>query len=266
MRTVRLQWYGLGWLLLLLVALQAPAATRVEVEETWPAGRNLVIKPNQNFFLRLSYTTDKPVHIWAQPYFHGKRIRAGSNPSQPHSGNGQAIGWFFAFDADTQVDEVRITAGDGGYATTPVVAVYPVQLRTDATAADPGPRPAWVNDLLAEDDRTQRAAAHAQTNKPVSAGDLLFMQVFMLTMVAVWLAPLAMSAWAAWKWRGVWRLLGALPGAWMAFVALRIVVDGMRDPTSHNLWPFEILIFGVPCTLVLIVMFGVRRFRRPPAP
>jgi hypothetical protein len=30
----------------------------------------------------------------------------------------------------------------------------------------------------------------------------------------------------------------------MAFVALRIMVDGARDPTSHNRWPFEILQAG----------------------
>ncbi len=31
---------------------------------------------------------------------------------------------------------------------------------------------------------------------------------------------------------------GAVPGAVMA----RVVVDGLRDPTSHNLWPFEIVL------------------------
>jgi len=261
MRRLGHLWLLLGCLLLAMTAMTAGAAPRVRVEETWPAGRDLTLKLNQSFFLRIAYATDTATRIWARPYFQGKPAKAGSNPSQPHQGNGQAIGWFFLFDAGTQVDEVRISAGDGRVNGTSVVAVYRVRIRADAGAADPGPRPPWVNDLLAADDRAQRAAAHAYVNQPASASDLLFMRVFMLAMLAALLAPLAMSAWAAWKWRGGWRLLGTLPGAWMAFVALRIVVDGMRDPTSHNLWPFEVLIFGVPCTLAMLAMFAVRKLR-----
>ena len=40
----------------------------------------------------------------------------------------------------------------------------------------------------------------------------------------------------------------AVPAAVMA----RVVVDGMRDPTSHNLWPFDIviaLVVGYACSL-----------------
>lgn len=44
------------------------------------------------------------------------------------------------------------------------------------------------------------------------------------------------------RWRGGWRLAAALPLLGVVFVVARIVLDTRRDPTSHNLWPFEIVI------------------------
>lgn len=42
--------------------------------------------------------------------------------------------------------------------------------------------------------------------------------------------------------RAVWLGAAVLPAA----VFARVVYDGLRDPTSHNLWPFELAIaFGV---------------------
>jgi len=56
---------------------------------------------------------------------------------------------------------------------------------------------------------------------------------------------------------------GAVPGAVMA----RVVVDGLRDPTSHNLWPFEIVfaaVFGFAVAF-LAGLFGrlLRRMLEP---
>jgi hypothetical protein len=46
----------------------------------------------------------------------------------------------------------------------------------------------------------------------------------------------------------------------MAFVILRIVVDGLRDPTSHNLFPFEILIWGSFSTGVMALLYLAHKF------
>lgn len=48
----------------------------------------------------------------------------------------------------------------------------------------------------------------------------------------------------------------------MAFVVARIVVDTSRDPTSHNLWPFEIVYSGAAGLALIIVLALVRRFTR----
>jgi hypothetical protein len=45
----------------------------------------------------------------------------------------------------------------------------------------------------------------------------------------------------------------------MAFVAGRIVLDTARDPTSHNLWPFEIVIAGGAGLAFLAALAVARR-------
>jgi len=56
--------------------------------------------------------------------------------------------------------------------------------------------------------------------------------------------------------------LAALPALWMAFVLLRILIGVWIDPTSHNLWPFEILISGGACAFVIGALQLLRRFVR----
>lgn len=45
----------------------------------------------------------------------------------------------------------------------------------------------------------------------------------------------------------------------LAFVIARIAIDTARDPTSHNLWPFELVIWGVP---TLVAWWVLRRVLR----
>jgi hypothetical protein len=51
----------------------------------------------------------------------------------------------------------------------------------------------------------------------------------------------------------------------VAFVVLRIVIDTARDPTSHNLWPFEILMVGTGALLAIGVLKLLRRLLRAEA-
>ncbi len=45
----------------------------------------------------------------------------------------------------------------------------------------------------------------------------------------------------------------------LAFVVSRILVGGARDPTSHNLWPFEILQVGALSVVVMGVLLLARK-------
>jgi hypothetical protein len=237
----------------------AQAETTVEVVSTWPAGETLTLSRNQTFYLHLRYTSDKPVQIWARPYFEGEPAHAGSNPSRIYpAGSGEAMGWFF-LDPDARVDEVRISAGDGSPNGTHVVASYPVDVTGGDAPTQAGTPPAWVTTLRAADKAAQDAAYREAMNQPVSAGETLFFTVFMLLMAGLGLFGLLAPVWGLWRWRGGWRIAAAAPAGLMGFVVLRILVGTSIDPTSHNLWPFEILMVGAASTVFMIVLMVVRK-------
>ena len=248
-------------LLLALVAGfggQAGAAPAIRVLDTFPAGDTVTLAPNQTYYVRLAYETDEPVQIWVRPWFEGREVRAGSNPSPVYTGSGEALGWFFLMDGAGAVDELRVTAGDGTEAGTAVVLRHPVRIRA-GRAAEAGGEPGWVGQLRGEHERLQRQAYEQRMNTPVSAGDTAFAAAFMLAVLALGLGGIAAPLWAMRRWHGRWRLAAAAPLAVVAFVVLRILVDTARDPTSHNLWPFEILQAGILSLLVVGVLLAARK-------
>lgn len=48
----------------------------------------------------------------------------------------------------------------------------------------------------------------------------------------------------------------------MGFVLLGIAADAARDPSSHNPWPFESLMFGLPCLAVIAGLALARRLSK----
>lgn len=250
----------LAWLAMAGVLQAAPS---VRVLETWPPGDPVTLPQQQNFYLRLAYQSDVPLHIWARPYFQGQEVDAGSNPSPVYpAGSGEALGWFFFFGPGVQVDEVRISAGDGGL-DTPVVATWRgLVVGGDATGA--AAAPAWVAPLQARATELIETAAGERASEPPSVGDTLLVSGFLLLFPLVGLLALLAPVWGLWRWRGGWRLAAALPAAVMAFVVLRIVVDTARDPTSHNLWPVEILTVGAVSLGLMLVLAIARRLSTAP--
>lgn len=48
---------------------------------------------------------------------------------------------------------------------------------------------------------------------------------------------------------GAWRVLAVMLGCVPAAVVLRVLLETWQDPSSHNLWPFEVvfgLLLGMP--------------------
>lgn len=239
---------------------RAHATTTVEVVATEPSGELVTLGSNQNFYLHLRYRSDGPVQIWARPYFRGEPADAGSNPSRVYpAGGGEALGWFFLFEPGTRVDEVRISAGDGSLDGTPVVAVYPVRINGGARSTSSQAAPEWVARLNALDAAAQKADYERRMNAPVSAGDTILATGFMLVMFAAGVLGLAAPAWGLWRWSGGWRIAAGVPAAIMGLVVLRILVETAADPTSHNLWPFEILMAGAFSVVIVAVMVVARR-------
>lgn len=239
----------------------AHAETHVKVLGTWPAGDTVRLADNQNFYVHLAYTSDQPVRIWTRPYFNGKQANAGSNPSRVYpAGSGEALGWFFLSGPGTAVDEIRIRAGDGSPRNTSVVLTYPVWVETGGGPAAPAAKPAWVDRLRAADQAAQDADYRKTVNTPPSVGEVWFFGGFMSAMLALGLVGLFGPAWGLWRWRGVWRYLAAVPAVVMGFMVLRILVGTAIDPTSHNLWPFEIIMWGGLSCLWMLVMGLAHKF------
>lgn len=250
-----------AWMLLVLClcALPGYAATRVQVLETWPAGDDVWLGRDQSFHLRLAYQSDVPVGIWLRAYGHGKTVPVGSSPSPRMSGSGETIGWFFFMQPGDEVDEIRITAGDGSADNTPVVATWHGRIvggtQTTAGQAEPG----WVVDLREQARALQQRDRDAAVAMPMRGSDTALLGGFMLLVMALGVLGIFAPIRAVMRWQGGWRLVAMLPAAGMAFVVLRIGIDVAANPKSHNLWPFEIVQAGASSCLMMLVLTVVRR-------
>lgn len=250
----------LAGMLAMIGAGAVHATTQVKVVGTYPVGDAVTLGRNQNFYLHLNYTSDRPVQIWARPYFENKPAKAGSNPSRSYpAGSGEGLGWFFLSDPGTQVDEVRISAGDGSPGGTQVVATYPVSVTGGDETAEASSPPAWVGTLMSIDQAAQRADYKKRMETPLRAADVALFSGFMLAMCVLGLVGFAAPAWGLWRWRGGWRWAAVPPLALMIFVVLRLAFDTARDPTSHNLWPFEIVMRGALSAGWMLVLLLARK-------
>lgn len=244
----------------LALAGAVQASPTVTVLETWPGGDTVTLAKGSNFYLRIGYTTEQPTSIWARPYFAGKEVVAGSNPSRSYSGSGEALGWFFLMPQANQVDEVRIFVGNGSPNGTTMLASHRVLITGGVTSATAADAPEWVVRMKQQDAAAQQADFEKRQATPTSAGDAVVFGGLMLALLGLGLLGLLAPAWALWRWRGGWRLAACVPLAMVAFVVLRLMLDTASDPTSHNLWPFEILQVSAISLVVLGIVALVRRY------
>ncbi|STY29505.1 Uncharacterised protein [Legionella wadsworthii] len=236
------------------------AATTVRVVSTYPPGNIVHLGHNQNYYLHLQYSSEQPIKIWAHPYFQGKPANAGSNPSRLYpAGRGEALGWFFLFQPDTQVDEVRISAGDGSLTGTSFVAAFPVQITGSNQPATQQNKPDWVSRLKSLDAEAQKANYERQRNMTISFSDRIMFGGFMLMMLAIGVLGIISPLWGLLRWQRGWRIAAGVPAALMTFEILRLFIDIAADPTSHNLWPFEILISGTLSVSIMAVLIVARK-------
>jgi hypothetical protein len=245
----------------LLTAADACADPSARVLATDPPGEAITLGRGESFYVRIEYSTERPVSIWARPFHGGEEVAARANGSIRHDGAGEALGWFELI-APGEVDEVRILAGDGTRTGTKVVATHRVRLVATGEQPRPRARAAWVDALAQKEAVVRRAEYEKRMSEPVTAGDRALMSGFMLTMLSLLVASLALPAWGLWRWRGGWRAAAAVPVVVMAFIVLRILIDAARDPTSHNLWPFEIVMWGGACVAFMLALKLARRVLR----
>lgn len=59
-------------------------------------------------------------------------------------------------------------------------------------------------------------------------------------------------------WAGIWRWLASVPLLFIIAAILKLVVELRIDPTSHNLWPFEMLATLLMATTLLGALYLAR--------
>jgi hypothetical protein len=124
-----------------------------------------------------------------------------------------------------------------------------------------GAEPAWVVAMKRQAAESERRDYEARQHAPSGGstiGDFAFLGGFMLVVAAIGIGGVVMPIRALRRWQGGWRYAALVAVAPIAFVVLRIAFDVSRDPTSHNLWPFEIVQIGV-LSLVLLAILAIAR-------
>lgn len=64
------------------------------------------------------------------------------------------------------------------------------------------------------------------------------------------------------RWRGAWRILALLPLVALVLWAGFIVVGVAQDPTSHNLWPFELILWAAGAFAALGLLALIKRITK----
>lgn len=237
---------------------RAYGQTTARVTATDPSGSEITLGRDEPLYVQIAFTSDRPVSIWARPYYRGREVTGvKTNASWPHAGSGDALGWF-SFDGPGEVDEIRILTSDGS-TRGQLASRYPVHVIGTNQPAAAQPHAQWVADLQQQEALIERQQAERRANTPPTAGEYALFSVFMLAMLGLLGTGLGAPVWGMWKWRGGWRMAASVPAALMAFVVLRIVADTARDPTSHNLWPFEIIEFGLVSAAIMGGLVVARR-------
>lgn len=246
--------------LVILLPQLAAAAASVQVLDTFPAGTSLRLADGQNYYLHLGYNSDAPLHLWVRPYLRGKPANAGNNPSFIHpAGSGEALGWFFLMNPGNAVDEIRIETSDGATGNL-VLLSLPVNIVGVARGAAPvATEPEWVTSMRAADKERGDREREQMMQSSSGGGGIAFALLGVVLLVII--GAIAWPIRAVRRWRGGWRTAALVPLAVMGFVVLRIFVGTLMDPTSHNLWPFELAMAGVVSVGAMMALVLARWFQ-----
>jgi len=247
------------FLILYFISWSALAGVTVEVIDTFPETSGQSLAVDQNFYVHLRYTSDTPVRIYVRPYTQGQPSNAISSAAVllPPVAD-EALGWF-ALRAPGVVDEYRVLvdAENSGYPKEILSVPVTLEWKAGGIMTDTG-MPDWIASLNQRDAALMQAAQrNAEREHPVRntvLGLLLMPLLFGIPLLA-----LALSVVAVIRWPGGWRYAGGLPLLAFAIWLMNFTIDVTRDPTSHNLWPFELL-YGAGYALAWLgVLFVARK-------
>jgi hypothetical protein len=241
--------------LLAFVACAAQAEIRALVVETDPPGEAVTLGRDEVFWVRIAYTTDEPVRIWARPYLDGKEYPVQGNPSITHTGAGYALGWF-SFHQAAQADEIRIKVGTSQSSQPLEVARHPVRLT--ATGRPPAARAAapWVDELRRETEAKGRLEQARISSQPASASDTVLTYALMLLVATVVFGVPALLVLAVWKtsWTREWMPYAAAALSGLAVCLAISLATGRREAWDSELY------FSIGMPVMVVAIFALSYF------
>jgi hypothetical protein len=80
----------------------------------------------------------------------------------------------------------------------------------------------------------------------------------LIIIASIAIVVLGPQIWAIRAWQGVWRWLAAAPLVLVGADVALILVSTAIDPTSHNLWPLELLFIAAIGLPVVGLLWLVR--------
>lgn len=230
----------------------------VSIAEVDPAD-GAVLHGNDNVYVHVHYVSDVPIKVWVRPFFQGKEVSAYSNGSFGYpAGEDEAFGWFGLHQAG-QVDSIhlQIARTDSGY---PFKEdAFPANYRWDGQPGNWHEPAAWVKPMQEHEQAEQKKAYDAYMSQPLGASGIVAIVLFYLAVLGALFACFVWPVYGLIRWREKWRWLAGAPLAIVGLKTLGIMVDTARDPTSHNLLPFEYLILATIVAPYMLVVWLLRR-------
>ena len=83
--------------------------------------------------------------------------------------------------------------------------------------------------------------------------------IFSLVIIVLIFSFVVLEVTSVRRSHGAWRWFALLPGIAIVIVVLNIIIGTLIDRTSHNLWPFEIIIWSAGGLVYLGVFWLVRK-------
>jgi len=239
-------------LLLCFLASSAQAETRALVVQTDPPGEAVTLARDEVLWVRIAYTTDEPVRIWARPYLGGEEYPVQGNPSIMHTGEGYALGWF-SFGQAAQADEIRITVGTGRSSRPLEVARHPVRLTATGQPRAARTAAPWVDELRRETEAKAKLQQQRISSEPASPNDTALTYAVMLLVAAVVFGVPVLLALAFWKtrWTREW-----MPYAASALCGLTVCLAISQATGRKEAWDSQ-LYFSIGMPVMVLAIFAL---------
>jgi hypothetical protein len=235
-------------------ALQV-TATLVETDPVSPAA----LHGNDNVYVHFHYVASAPASIWVAPYSHGQKVSAITSGSPPYpAGVGEGFA-FFACNQACSVDSIHFQSAPQGSGYPSADQSVPVDFSWDGAPGQWHTPAAWVKPFQDQEAAREKAAYNAYMSAPLGASGVLSLIVFGLMLLGALLVLVIWPVYGLIRWQGKWRWLAAAPLALTLLKTFSIGSDLARDPSTHNLLPFEYLVIGVIAAPYMILVWLFRR-------